>query len=289
MSNQMEKPGVTARSVPGGLHRRQFLVLVSASLATPYLLGLPKSLWAAEAEAGVARLVPLTLGYLTGGDVLVADERVVHRLNDPRKSVLETLRAALPEGAAIEARPVRDFSQDLGDFPTDRAKLWVHGMFPPARVRSDSDIEAVDVDVDFFQPGGSQPFTYLAWRFRTLPVVNESAPVGINVPVGGGSAIRLRVTVTRRASGSGSLFDKALDLGRSGAAALNPPQSDRFTAQFNDPGRANELSLKPGIYLVPLGPKANAALPFTVNSDYLVPAERPYLVLSMVPEKGSGS
>jgi hypothetical protein len=268
-----------------GIHRRQFIALVSASVAAPCLLGLPRALQAASSDPGNPVLVPLSLGYLTGSDALVADAGVLRRLNDPRESVLDVMRAALPEGSTLEVNPVTKFSQDLGDFPTGQATLWVHGMFPPARVRSDYDIEAVAFDVDFFPTGESEPYTYHAWRFVTEPVVNESGPVGVTVPVGGGASFRLRVSVTRLSGGFSKLVKRAYDVVANGAAALTPPSGERFAAQYHDPGKADQLSLAPGIYLVPLGEEANAGLPFTVRSEYLVPAERPYLVFSMVPQK----
>jgi len=273
-----------------GLHRRQFIVLVSASVAAPCLLGLPRELWANEAPPAGARPVALTLGRLTASDVLVAHANVLRRLNDPRASVLETMQSSLPDWGPLEVLPVKDYSPSVQDFSSGVAKLWIHGMYPPARVRSDYDIEAVDVDVDFFLPGESQPYVYHAWRFRNSPVTNEAAPVGLTVPVGGaGGAIRLRVTLARRSGGFASLLDRAFDVVAKGPAALEQPTAQRFTAQFHNPGDPDALSLKPGIYFVPLGPAAQAAMPFTVRSDYLVPAEHPYLVFSMVPENGTGT
>jgi len=289
MSDHIETPPSGDEPQPHGMHRRQFIVLVSASVAAPCLLGLPRTLEAASATPVHPRVVPLSLGYLTDSDLLVAQPAVLKSLNDPRSSVLEVMRAVLPAGATLEVDPVTRFHQNIGDFPTGHGRLWVHGVFPPARIRSDYDVEAVAVDVDYFPPGEGSPFTYHAWRFATEPVVNESAPVGFLVPVGGGASFRLRVTVASRSGAFSSLLDRAFDVVTNGAAALNVADSRSFMAQFNDPGKPDALSLAPGVYLVPLGERANAALPFTVRSDYLVPAEHPYLVFSMVPERGSNS
>jgi hypothetical protein len=289
MSERTEPIQTAGSAGPKHLHRREFLLLLSASVAAPYLMGLPRPLWAAGTGAPAAGLVPLSLGFLRGSDAMVADAAVLRGLNDPRRAVLTALRGAVPEGSPLEVVPLSRPNQQAGDFPSGEAMLWIHGMYPPARARDDRAITSVTAEVDFFLPGGSQPFSYLAWSYAERPVVNEAAPVGFKVPVGGGSAIRVRINVARFERGTRAILGPAVDAATSGAAALAPARGERLASQFADPGRPNELSLGPGIYFLPLGTAASQALPFDVTADYLVPDTLPFLVVSMVPNPGASA
>jgi hypothetical protein len=209
------------------LHRRQFLVLGAAGLATPLLT---QAVAAQERLAAVPPAVPMSIGYVEGTDLAASFSRGAWR-----KSVAAAKADSYP-GRVVPAR-----SLPVGDqgFVNRWARLSLHGSYP--RVAPQAGLEAVDLDVLFPSPdpASDRPVPFYAWSYRRRPAPSPSPPVSFVVPVGVDGRLDLALKVT-------TIGTKLVERAARGAVAVSRTYGASFTVDPSD----ERPKLQRGLYLL---------------------------------------
>jgi hypothetical protein len=192
----------TDRVTAGGLlRRRDFLAFSSAALLSPWLAGAAQAQELLTADAGV---LPATLGYLEGSDLLVNLRRLPRAVRNPAAAVnVPEALGAIPEIVPAHTLPLGD--TELVGRPL---RLTIHGLYPGAALRGPARRRqlplAVDLDVIFPPPDPifPKPAPYFAWSFRRRPGWNPSPPVSFVFPLDWYVYPELRLRVVPAARGA---------------------------------------------------------------------------------------
>src|SRR5258706_436127 len=120
------------------LHRREFLVLGAAGLATPLLTQVAA---AQEGLAAVSTARPMSIGYVEGTDLVASFSKGAWR-----KSVAAAKADEYP-GRVVPARSLPVGDQNLAN---RTVRLEIHGLYP--RVAAQASLESADLDVMFPSP-----------------------------------------------------------------------------------------------------------------------------------------
>lgn len=268
-----------------GISRRGFVGLVSASLVGQWIAEMPRMVWAEQ------KVVPMIPGFLRGSEALVNSEESLQALNHGGEPLYESIREAIPQELPLEIVS----SADLGGepFPSDSARIWVHGLLPPEHARLDQNVAFIDFEVVTEPEPGVGPYTHLAWTFERYPVINLSGPTSFTVPVGADSRTEFRISYRRE-----DTFDVddmvSHDLGlkrgtRPGVASPTisiPPFKQEYarSTELRAQDRFRKPRLRAGTYLFSLSTTANRALPVPANYDWLVPEYLLFLAVSVQPQ-----
>lgn len=213
------------------LHRRQFLVLGAAGLATPLLT---QALGAQESLAAAAAPSPMSIGYVEGTDLAASFAK-----GRWRKSVAAAKAEAYP-GRVVPARSLLVGDQSL----VNRwVRIEVHGIYP--RVAAQANLESADLDVLFPSPDprSESPAPFFAWSYRKRPAASPSPPVSFVVPVGVDGRLDLRLTVT-------STGAKLAERAARGSVVSRRSYNASFTVDPSD----DRPKLQRGLYLLGFTP-----------------------------------
>ncbi len=213
------------------LHRRQFLILGAAGLATPLLT---QALAAQEKLAVAVLAQPMSIGYVEGTDLAASFAK-----GHWRKSVAAAKADAYP-GRVVPARSLLVGDQSL----VNRwVRITVHGIYP--RVAAQANLESADLDVLFPSPdpGFDTPAPFFAWSYRKRPAASPSPSVSFLVPVGvdGRLDLQLRVATT-----GAKLAERA--------ARGSVVSRRSYNASFTVDPSAERPKLQRGVYLLGFTP-----------------------------------
>jgi len=170
------------------LHRRKFLVLGAAGLATPLFT---QAVAAQEKLAAVAPPAPMSIGYVEGSEFAASFSR-----RSWRKSVAAAKADSYP-GRVVPARSLLVGDQNL----INRAvRLSILGIYP--RVAGQANLESADLDVLFppADPASKQPLPFFAWSYRKRPAPSPSPTLSFVVPVESDGRLDLELRVTTAGS-----------------------------------------------------------------------------------------
>jgi hypothetical protein len=272
MSTTPRGPDVEIRP-GGGVDRRAFVTLVSASLAAQWLAA-PRWLGSATTAAmpeGPA-LVP---GYLRGSSTLVSDDATLQLLSHGRTPFHDAIRAALSPLMPLELIPATELDR-VEPLEGSRAQVQVHGLLPPDGVREDRGLRSAELLVRLMSADQPDPPAFVAWSYERLPVEQLAGGSSFTLPLGDDVRMRLAVRVQRGVSD---------DHVRSEAGAGEAvPVSRRPQVYVVDLPAADEWGLprlRPGLYAIPLSLEAQRSVPLPANRDWLVPLDLQFLMFSV--------
>lgn len=213
------------------IHRREFLVLGAAGLATPLLANVA----AAQEKIAAASAEPMSIGYLEGS------ESFSHLAGNSLKMAAATTRgeAATP----LSVVPARGLPLGDQNLANRTVRIGIQGLYP--RVPQQSALDKVDLDVLFPSPdpASDKPLRFFAWSYRRSPGVDASPPVRFVVPLGLDGRLDLSLKVV---SDGGRLAERALR----GAAK----QTRLYGASFTVDWAQDRPKLQRGVYLLGLSP-----------------------------------
>lgn len=163
-----------------GVHRREFLVLGSAGLATLCFGG------AAEAQsllAEEAAVRSMPIGFVAGSEGAPSLRRLPARIRRPRMAA--EAGSFEPDYVVVPAASLPSGDTNLIGSPL---RLTVHGLYPPGGISPKKWAElplAIDLDVLFPSPDPvfPDPIRFFAWSFRRQPGWNPSPPVSFLFPL----------------------------------------------------------------------------------------------------------
>ncbi len=244
------------------LRRRDFLALGSAALLSPWLAS---AAWAEELLGAEVGVLPATLGYLEGSDLLANLRRLPRAVRNPAAAVrvLEALGAA-PEIVPAHRLPLGDTG--LVGRPL---RLTIHGLYPGAAIRSPARRRqlplAVDLDVVFPPPDPvfPKPAPFYAWSFRRRPGWNPSPPISFVFPLDWYVYPELLLRVTPAARGAAPVTLRT-----------------RFTLD----DESGLPRLRRGVYLIGLAPEAWRSGLALDELAGTAPADRVSILLSIDSE-----
>lgn len=170
------------------LHRREFLVLGAAGLATPIL---SQAAAAQERLAAVAPTLPMSIGYVEGTDLVATLAKGAWR---------KTVAAAAADSYPGRVVPARSLLVGDQSFINRAVRLEIHGLYP--RVAAQANLESADLDVLFPSPdpASRRPIPFFAWSYRKRPAASPSPPLAFVVPIGADGTLNLALKVTTTAS-----------------------------------------------------------------------------------------
>lgn len=263
-------------SASGGLDRRRFVGLVTASVAASWLVTPARRATAGAVAPGSVELIP---GYLADSARLVQDEATLCRLSDPEISFFDTLQAAAggTDVVPLVLVPATQVGGAPAEFASGHARLWIHGFMPPDRVRRDHGLLRADLEVEVVADGVRH--RHLAWSYRRDPVANLASPTTCGLPLDGKTGLDLYLTTQRQdRSAIGGPAD------RDGGTASGTART--YHTMLTCDAAYGESGLRPGVYALPLSDAAAKALPLPANHDWLVPDDLLYVLLSVEILKG---
>lgn len=247
-----------------GLHRREFLVLGSAGLATLCFGGASQAQSLAAAAEVVPR--PMRVGYVEGSGGAGSLRKLPARIRRPRMAA-----AASPSEPDYVVVPAEALPMGDTNLIGNPLRMTVHGLYPPGGISPKRWNElplAIDLDILFPSPDPAfpEPIRFFAWSFRRRPGWNPSPPVSFVFPLDWQALPELVMTVH--------------------PARRRPAQT--FRARFTFDDEAGQPRLMRGAYVLGTSPDAwrsNVALQ-ALGPD--TPASFVSVLLSMEPEAAVG-
>jgi len=213
------------------LHRRRFLVLGAAGLATPLFT---QVVTAQEKLAAIGSALPMSIGFVEGTDFAVSFSKGTWR-----KSVAAAKADSYP-GRVVPARSLIVGDQNLAN---QTVRVEIHGLYP--RAPAQSALTAADLDVLFPSPdpASDRPVRFFAWSYRKRPAPSPSPPLAFVVPLGVDGRLELSLKVT---SSGARLAERVLQ----GA----PEKLQVYRAAFTVDSSDSRPKLQRGVYLLGLTP-----------------------------------